>query len=72
MISDLSKEDLFRYNLLCYINLIRFWDEFNQIRNINTEKMPVVIKLPGNCDFDYDSNSLKINKLDRQVVVLGK
>lgn len=54
VISDLSKEDLFRYNLLCYINLIRFWDEFNQIRNINTEKMPVVIKLPDNCDFDVN------------------
>lgn len=42
---DLTPKDLFLYNLLCFLNLVRFWDEFNEIRNINTEKNPVVIKL---------------------------
>jgi hypothetical protein len=33
------------FNLICYINLINFWDKFNEIRNINFEKAPVVLKL---------------------------
>ncbi len=43
--SPLSKDEDLLFNLICYINLVRFWDEFNEIRNFNTEKIPVVIKL---------------------------
>ncbi len=43
--SPLSKDEDLLFNLFCYINLVRFWDEFNEIRNFNTEKIPVVIKL---------------------------
>lgn len=49
---DLSQKDFFMYNLLCFLNLVRFWDEFNEIRNFNTERTPVIIKLPDNCDFN--------------------
>ncbi len=50
--ADLTPKDFFLYNLLCFLNLVRFWDEFNEIRNINTRKNPVIIKLPDNCDFN--------------------
>ncbi len=43
--SPLSKDEALLFNLICYINLVRFWDDFNEIRNINSEKTPVVIKL---------------------------
>ena len=33
--TDLSQKDFFMYNLLCFLNLVRFWDEFNEILNIN-------------------------------------
>ena len=56
---DLNSKDWFVYNLLCFLNLVRFWDEFNEIRNINTEKTPVVIKLPDNCDFDLITDRIK-------------
>lgn len=67
--ADLSQKDFFMYNLLCFLNLVRFWDEFNEIRNINTGKNPVVIKLPDNCGFDWFLEMME--KMNRQVVVLA-
>ena len=46
--ADLSQKDFFMYNLLCFLNLVRFWDEFNEIRDMNTIKVPIFIKLPDN------------------------
>lgn len=43
--SPLSKDETLLFNLVCYINLIDFWDNFNEIRNINFEKAPVVLKI---------------------------
>lgn len=67
-ISDLSKEDLLQYNLRCFINLVRFWDEFNEIRDINTIKLPIVIKLPDNCDVDLSCFIDRIKKMNIEVV----
>ena len=50
--ADLTPKDFFLYNLLCFLNLVKFWDEFNEIRDMNTIKVPVFIKLPENCDFN--------------------
>ncbi len=67
--SVLSKEELLQYNLLCFMNLVRFWDDFNGIRNINAKKMPVVIKLPGNYEFDLGNFIDRLKKMNRQVVI---
>lgn len=68
--SDLSKEELLRYNLLCFLNLVKFWDEFNEIRDINTIKAPVFIKLPDDCNFDLDCLIDRIKKMKRAVIVV--
>lgn len=47
--SPLSKDEDLLFNLFCYINLVRFWDKFNEIRDVNIIKQPAVIKLPDNC-----------------------
>ncbi len=66
--TDLSQKNFFLYNLLCFINLVRFWDEFNEIRDINTKKLPIVIKLPVNCDFDLRCFIDRIKEMNREVV----
>ncbi len=68
--ADLSRKDLFLYNLLCFLNLVRFWDEFNEIRDINTVKTPLVIKLPHNCDFDVNFITDRIKAMNQVVFVL--
>ena len=67
---DLNTKDLFVYNLLCFLNLVRFWDEFNEIRNINTEKTPVVIKLPDNCDIEVGCIIERTKGMDRKFFIL--
>ena len=67
---DLNTKDLFVYNLLCFLNLVRFWDEFNEIRNINTEKTPVVIKLPDNCDIEVGCIIERTEGMDRMFFIL--
>lgn len=67
--ADLSQKDFFMYNLLCFLNLVRFWDEFNEIRDINIIKLPVIVKLPGNCGFDWFLEMME--KMNRHVVVLA-
>ena len=66
---ELNSKDWFVYNLLCFLNLVRFWDEFNEIRDVNTEKTPIVIKLPDNCGFDWFLEMME--KINMQVVVLA-
>lgn len=70
--ADLTPKDFFLYNLLCFLNLVRFWDEFNEIRDINTEKLPIVIKLPDNCDFEVDFITDRIKTMNREVIVLKR
>ncbi len=67
--ADLSQKDFFMYNLRCFLNLVRFWDEFNEIRDINIIKLPVIVKLPANCGFDWFLEMME--KMNRQVVVLA-
>lgn len=66
--TDLSQKELFMYSLLCFLNLVRFWDEFNEIRDINTEKLPIVIKLPDNCDLDLSCFIDRIKEMNTEVV----
>ncbi len=66
--ADLTQKDFFMYNLLCFLNLVRFWDEFNEIRDINTQKLPIVIKLPDNCDWGLVCLVDKIQEMNREVV----
>ena len=66
--TDLSGKDLLMYNLICFINLVRFWEEFNEIRDINTEKSPIVIKLPDNCDLDLNGFIDRIKEMNTEVV----
>lgn len=66
--ADLSQKDFFMYNLLCFLNLVRFWDEFNEIRDINTIKVPIVIKLLDNCDFDLSCFIDRIKEMNTEVV----
>lgn len=68
--ADLSQKDFFMYNLLCFLNLVRFWDEFNEIRDINTEKLPVVIKIPDNCDWELSCFIDRIKKINREVIII--
>ena len=70
--TDLSQKEFFMYNLLCFLNLVRFWDEFNEIRDINTEKLPIVIKLPDNCDFEVDFITDRNKTMNREVIVLKR
>lgn len=69
--TDLNQKDLFVYNMLCFLNLVRFWDEFNEIRDMNTEKLPVVIKIPDNCDWDLECFNENIKKMNREVIFLN-
>lgn len=68
--ADLTPKEIFLYNLLCFLNLVRFWDEFNEIRDINTIKVPIVIKLLDNCDFDLSYFNEKLKERNREVIVL--
>ena len=67
-ITDFSEDDFLKYNLLCFMNLVEFWDEFNEIRNINTIKTPVVIKLPDSCDFALDYYIARTWKMNKQIL----
>ena len=69
-ITDFSEDDFLKYNLLCFMNLVEFWDEFNEIRNINTIKTPVVIKLPDSCDFALDYYIARTRKINKQILFL--
>lgn len=69
-ITDFSEDDFFKYNLLCFMSLVDFWDEFNEIRNINTIKTPVVIKLPDSCDFALDYYIARTRKMNKQILFL--
>jgi hypothetical protein len=66
--ADLTPKDFFLYNLLCFLNLVRFWDEFNEIRDMNTIKVPIFIKLPDNCDFNCLLDRIK--KMNRKVIII--
>ena len=66
--ADLTPKDFFLYNLLCFLNLVRFWDEFNEIRDINTVRTPLIIKLPENCDFNCLIDRIK--KMNRKVIII--
>ena len=68
--TDLSKKEFFMYNFLCFLNLVRFWDEFNEIRDMNTIKVPVFIKLPDNCDSNLDCLIDRIKKMNREVIII--
>ncbi len=67
---DLNSKDWFVYNLLCFLKLVRFWDEFNEIRDINTIKAPIIIKLPDNCNFDLNCLIDRIKKMKNAVIVV--
>ncbi len=68
--TDLSQKEFFMYNLLCFLNLVRFWDEFNEIRDMNTIKVPVFIKLPDNCDFYVNCIAEITRIMKRQIYVV--
>ena len=68
--ADLSQKDFFMYNLLCFLNLVRFWDEFNEIRDINIIKLPVIVKLPVNCDFYVNCIAEITRIMKRQIYVV--
>lgn len=68
-IADLIPKEIFLYNLLCFLNLVRFWDEFNEIRDINTIKVSIVIKLPDNCDFEVDFITDRIKTMNREAII---
>jgi hypothetical protein len=70
--TDLSQKEFFMYNLLCFLNLVRFWDEFNEIRDMNIIKAPVFIKLTDNCDSNLDCLIDRIKKMNREVIVLKR
>jgi len=67
---DLNTKDLFVYNLLCFLNLVRFWDEFNEIRDINIIKLPVIVKLPSNCDIDVGCIIERTKGMERMFFIL--
>ena len=67
---ELNLKDLFVYNLLCFLNLVRFWDELNEIRDVNTEKTPIVIKLPDNCDIEVGCIIERTKGMDRMFFIL--
>ena len=66
---ELNSKDWFVYNLLCFLNLVRFWDEFNEIRDVNTEKTPIVIKLPDNCDIEVGCIIERTKGMDRMFFI---
>ncbi len=68
--TDFSEDDFLKYNLLCFMELVIFWDEFNNLRNINAIKTPVVIKLPDNFIFDLNCLIEKVIRIKSQYVIL--
>lgn len=70
--SPLSKDEDLLFNLFCYINLVRFWDKFNEIRDVNIIKQPAVIKLPDNCGDVINCIVEKMKIIDRDILVLEK
>ena len=68
--ADLSQKAFFMYNLLCFLNLVRFWDEFNEIRDINIIKLPVIVKLPSNCDIDVGCIIERTKGMERMFFIL--
>jgi hypothetical protein len=69
-ITDFSEDDFLKYNLICFLNLVKFWDEFNDLRSINAIKTPVVIKLPDNFIFDLNCLIEKVIQIKSQYVIL--
>ena len=68
--ADLTPKDFFLYNLLCFLNLVRFWDEFNEIRDMNTIKVPVFIKLPDDCEANVQCIAERVMLMKRQIYVV--
>jgi hypothetical protein len=68
--TDFSEDDFLKYNLICFLNLVKFWDEFNDLRSINAIKTPVVIKLPDNFIFDLNCLIEKVIQIKSQYVIL--
>lgn len=72
-ITDFSEADFLKYNLICFMNLVKFWDEFNNLRNINAVKTPLIIMTFAKNEFfpEKDENKLnnKLKSTNRQIVV---
>ena len=64
------KGDFFEY--LCYIDVIRFWETFNIIWDLNHEKAPIIVDLTGaGKGFPTDILIDKTKELERQIILLN-
>ena len=66
-----TEEKLFLYT--CYLNVVKFWDNIQKIRNIHYEKKPLLIKhFLEFLDQSADINSLvtRTKRLGRQVILV--
>lgn len=70
--TDFSEDDFLKYRLLCFMNLVEFWDEFNNLRNINAVKTPLIIISDKKKVFSEKVGNKLNNKLkraNRQIVL---
>lgn len=74
--TDFSEDDFLKYNLLCFMNLVEFWDEFNNLRNINSVKTPLIITNNEKNNFFLKKDEKQLNNiicdLKRQIVILAE
>ena len=70
--TDFSEDDFLKYSLLCFMNLVEFWDEFNNLRNINAVKTPLIIISNQKKVFKEkgeDKLNNKLKRANRQIVL---
>lgn len=73
--TDFSEDDFLKYNLLCFMSLVDFWDGFNNLRNINAVKTPLIIKSNEKNNFSLKKDEKQLNNKicdsDRQIVIFA-
>ncbi len=70
--TNFSEDDFLKYSLLCFMKLVEFWDGFNNLRNINAVKTPLIVISDKKKVFaEKGENKLnnKLKKANRQIVV---
>ena len=75
-ITDFSEADFLKYNLICFLKLVKFWGEFNNLRNINAVKTPLIIITSAKNEFFAEKDEKQLNNiicdLKRQIVIFAE
>ncbi len=58
------------FDYICYLAVVDFWDCFENIRDMNHERWPLIIDSVKNQDYHEFKNFLDKTKSERQMIIM--